>query len=257
MMQARLNIWMVRFCLLAICLITTLNFIAQKVVLERNVTRQMERTYQDSSGPNGNWFAHSIWGVGLILPINQNDSAAIKENSQSNIFYYGGRGKVKLNNTFSIGFDLFYMHQRYQIKQSDSINIFSLGLKNNSQKLNFNSVGLGGYVRINFGKRGNIIGRYLDIGADINYVFSERLFAKNKVDAATNGGADIVKTSYTHLDYTKQHQGFGMLRFGVNNICLFTRFRVTDLFVHSNNFYSVGKVPELPLVTVGLEFSKL
>lgn len=227
---------------------------AQEVIFERDVKKQIERTYNDSAGPNGAVFSHQYYNYGIILPANENDSAAIRDNMQSNYWSYGVRTKFKLNETFALGFDVFYMHQRYRIQQSDSINIFSLGYRNDVQKLKFNTLGLGLYLRINFGKRGNVLGKYLDMGADMNYVFSERLFAKNEVDIAGNGASDeVVRTIYKKLDYTSNLQGFATVRFGVNYFAFIARYRFTDMFVRSDEFYPIGKIPELPRISVGVE----
>ncbi|MFN0032302.1 MAG: hypothetical protein ACKVOR_09100 [Flavobacteriales bacterium] len=227
---------------------------AQKVMMKRNVTRQIEETYLDSSGPNGRVYVMNYYGYGIILPMNDRDSAAITDNAKSNIFTYGVKAKFKLNNTFALCTDIIYMHQRYKIAQHDSLNIFSPGFKNDVQKLNFNTFGLGAHLRINFGKRGNALGKYLDLGADMHYVFAERLFTKNKITASGTGADEIVqRTTLKKLDYTGNLQGFANVHFGINIFQLFARYRLTDMFVRSDSFYSIGRIPELPRLCVGVE----
>lgn len=228
---------------------------AQRVIFKRDVEEQIRRVYQDSTGPNGNYFAHSFIGLGMIVPVNTSDSTAITENGRSNQFYAGFREKIKFNKTFALTIDLLYVHQKFNIRQDEQINIFSPGKINDVQKFNTNSIGLGGGLRINYGKRGNVMGRYIEVGGDIGYVFANRLFTRNRVDAATNNGAEKIKLSYNNLDYVRPLMYSANLRAGFNHFVFFARYRVNDQFKRSDHFYPIGTLPELPRICIGLEIA--
>ncbi len=239
--------WMVAL----VCTMAINHALAQEVIFNRNVKEQIQRTFNDSSGPNGALYVHSFLGAGTIVPINLSDSAAIKENGQSNTWFLGTRYKFKLNETFALGFDVVYAHYKYQIKQTDSLNIFSPNKKNDSQKLNLNTIGVSPFVRINFGHRGNTLGKYLDLFADGNYVFGSALIAKNKVNAADGNGGEVMRNTVRKLDYVSKLQAYVGARFGVNHFEIFGRYRASNMFKHSDNFYSIGVAPELPRYVIG------
>ncbi len=228
---------------------------AQRVIFKKDVVEQLQRVYQDSTGPNGKTFSHSFIGLGMIIPVNESDSAAVTENGKSNQFSCGFREKFKLNNTFALNLEIIYVHQKFNIRQDEKSNIFSPGIINDVQKFNTNSIGLGGALRINYGKRGNIMGRYVDLGGDIGYVFSNRIYTRNKVDAAANGGAEKIKSSLHNLDFVNPLIYFAQVRFGFNHFAFYARYRVNDQFKRSDNFYAIGTVPELPRLAIGLEIA--
>ncbi|MFM9983890.1 MAG: outer membrane beta-barrel protein [Flavobacteriales bacterium] len=232
-----------------------LQSIAQRVIFKKDVIEQVKRVYEDSTGPNGKIFCHAFLGLGMIIPVNESDSAAISENGKSNQFYFGFREKFKLNNTFALNLELIYIHQKFHIRQDEKINIFSPGIIQDVQKFNTNSIGLGGSLRINYGKRGNVIGRYIDLGGDFGYVFSNRIYTRNKVAASTNGGAEKIKSSLHKLDFVNPLIYFVNARIGFNHFAFFARYRVNDQFKKSDNFYAIGLVPELPRISIGLEIA--
>jgi hypothetical protein len=245
------NMAVCKCLLLLLCIAVCNPVLAQEVIFKRNVKEQIQRTFNDSSGPNGSVFVHSFLGAGVIIPANYSDSAAIKENGQSSNFLLGTRYKFKLNETFAVGFEVVYNHYKFQIKQTDSLNIFSPGKKNDSQKLKLNTLGVGPYVRINFGHRGNTLGKYLDLCADGGFVFGSALVAKNKVSAADGNGGEVVRTTVRKLDYVSKLQAYVGARFGINHFEVFGRYRASNLFKPSDNFYSAGVVPELPRFILG------
>lgn len=229
--------------------------LAQQVIFKRDVVEQMRRVYGDSTGPNAKFFNHAFIGMSMIVPINESDSAAITENGKSNQLCFGYRNKFKINKNLAINLELLYLHQKYQIKQDERLNIFSPGVINDAQKFNTNSIGLGLSFRINYGKRGNILGRYFDFGGDINYVFANRLLTRNKVDPALNNGAEKVKSALHNLDYVNPLLYNLCFRVGYDHLALFARYRFSDQFIRSDYFYPGGKLPELPRISIGLEIA--
>lgn len=241
--------------ILALCALLAIQLAvsAQKTLLHKDVLKQNERNTKPDYGPNGNWYLTNVMGFSMTLPMNESDSLGIRNSVSSNQLYYGVRYKGKINEYFSAGFDMFYMRQGFRIKQDSARNLLSLGHENNKQRLAFHNIGLSAYARINFDKRGNYLGKYIDFAGELHYVVGERMFTKNHVDPALNNGASMMKTNASKLDYTRNIQQYGVVRFGWSHVVLSARYRITDLFNASQNINAGMKLPELPRLSIGLE----
>ncbi len=237
-----------------IFLVTCMSFSvkAQKTVLNRNVERQLERMNDTVWGPNASHFICRTFGFGLVSRIQQNDSMAIKPGFSSIWANVGLKYKKKLNETFALGLEGMLAVQQYKIVQGEK-NLLSPELNNDKQLLGLYSAGLGGYLRINFGNRGNRIGRYFDLGGDLHYLYYTRMFTKNDVDPTSNGGASHEKLTQSKLDYVSKAQYFGYFKFGINKIAFFARYRFSDIFTQSNNIHNGMILPQLPPLCIGLE----
>jgi len=237
------------FTLLTMQLVTN----AQKTLLRKDVLKQNERNEKPDFGPNGNWYLTNVMGFSMTLPINESDSLGIRNSASSNQLYYGVRYKGKINEYFSAGFDMFYMRQGFRIKQDSARNLLSLGHENNKQRLAFHNIGVSAFARINFDKRGNYLGKYIDFAGELQYVVGERLFTKNHADPALNNGASMIRTNASKLDYTRNIQQYGVVRFGWSHVVLSARYRISDLFNASQNIHAGIKLPELPRLSIGIE----
>jgi hypothetical protein len=235
---------------LFVCTIGT--FKAQKTLINRDVGRQLLRMNDTIWGPNASHFICRTFGFGLASRIQQNDSMAIKTGFSSIWVNFGLKYKRKLNETFAIGLEGLAALEQFKIAQGEK-NLLSPGLNNDKQLLGFYSVGLGGYLRINFGKRGNRIGRYFDLGGDLHYLYLSRMFTKNDIDPALNKGASHEKLAQSQLDYVSKAQYFGYLKFGINKIALFARYRFSDIFIASKNINNGLILPQLPPLCIGIE----
>lgn len=180
---------------------------------------------------------------------------AIRNSLSSHQMYIGSRYKWKLTEHFALGADLSYMRHAFRIKQDSSTNLFSLGQLNNKQRLAFHNVALGLHLRINFNKRGDYLGKYLDLGAESQYVVGERMFTRNNVDPTLNGGASTIRLNQSKLDYTKDLQHFAVVRLGWSKLLLSARYRISDIFSASGNINGGVQLPELPRFSIGLEIN--
>jgi hypothetical protein len=238
--------------LLVLC--TTLVVKAQKTLINRDVGRQLQRMNDTIWGPNASHFISRTFGLGWASRIQQNDSLAIKPGFSSIWVSFGLKYKKKLNETFAVGLDGLAALQQFKIVQGEK-NLLSPGLNNDKQLLGLYSFGVGGYLRINFGKRGNRIGRYFDLGGDLHYLYFTRMFTQNDVDPALNGGASHEKLIRSKLDYVSKAQYFGYFKFGINKIAFFGRYRFSDIFTASKNINNGAILPQLPPLCIGIELS--
>jgi len=121
------------------------------------------------------WVQLSLFGTDLVFN---------ELNSKQNFGNYYGLSlnkKYKLNSVFSHGFGIGMHHQAYNLSNSglDSLSYSDW----NKGRLNFTGLNLNYFLRLNFDpKRGNIIGKYLDIMPFYQHNFHQRAtFERGKV----------------------------------------------------------------------------
>ena len=191
-------------------------------------------------GPNLKNFSHFYLGIGFIVGKPDSTGSDIKTGRSVNVVL-GYRYKLKICNFFAVGYDIAYNSYSFALKQN-SKKITPDTILHEKEKLNFGNLGLSPYMRFNYGRRGNIVGNFVDLGAYGDWTFSA---SNNTKDKEPNG--NIVKTSISHLNYYN-HTNYGVLaRIGFNRYVIFANYRLSDIFKKSYSY------PELPRVTVGLQ----
>ncbi len=213
------------------------NVVAQAVVFEE----QVDTTPDPSSfGPNKKNFIHLFVGFGCIVGPAENAGSAIKYGISSDL-EIAYRYKRKISNFYAWGTELGYHGSSFILKQ-DAQKTLPNSTINKNELFKFYNLALGIYNRFNFGRRGNAIGNYVDIGGNAEFPFSI-------VHIATNDGANgtVVKTLTSHLDYVNKLNYHAFIRFGSNRYALKAAYRFSDLF-KSGNAYA-----ELPRFAVTLQ----
>jgi len=218
----------------------------QTVLLEQDVNAD---TIPELVGPNLKHFSHLYVGYGFVLGADAVGSE-IRYGSSSD-FVYGYRYKRKLSEFYAVGFDIFYHSTAFHLKQ-DSTKALPNNIlhddKGEKEKLTFHNLSLGLYNRFNFGKRGNYLGHFLDLGARIDWAFSVVHFTKDIYDIANVNNGGVVKTKTTGLVYIKPIYYNVFTRLGFNKFVITASYRLSDLFKEEYDLY-----PELPLLIVGVE----
>jgi hypothetical protein len=229
---------------LLILFLAPLSLLAQNVMLEHDVNKD---TIPEEKGANMKKYSHMYMGQGLILGGSEGDGAEIRYGNSTE-FTIGFRHKRKISNFYSIGYDLSYSVLSYNLKQ-DSGKVLPNPVLHDNEKINFNNINLGVYQRFNFGKRGNVIGKFLDMGAFGNVPFIIRHVHKNKHDVANMDNASYTKVSNRGLVYTNPYNYGVMARLGFNRYVFYGTYRL------SNQFKDGFIYPELPRFTAGLQIS--
>jgi hypothetical protein len=104
-----------------------------------------------------------------------------------------------------------------------------------------NSMSPSVYARINFGRRGNSIGTYLDLGAYGSFNVKRAHYTYDEIND------EIVKTTTSRLKYMEKY-AYGLLaRIGTNNVALTAKYRLSKPFTEKSGF------AELTKLSVGLE----
>lgn len=224
-----------RYILLAIILFVVYQSNAQTVLL--NYDSKTEPSY--NRGPNQKKFTQGYLIVGFITPPDQDGANLVYGSSAT--YGFGIRKKFKVSPVYSLGWDLKFDFTYYKIKQTANKK-FSPGTTYDSQRLDVSSVSLGLFNRFNFDPhRGNFMGTYFDIAADVRYAYSILEIFKYKTTVGD------VRTELSNLNYVKNLHSDLIARFGYSRICLWSSYRFTDLFKPQYN------LPEMPRLTIGLE----
>lgn len=235
-----------KFCIPLILLFINIPLIGQKILMDKDVSN----AYQNIQGPNTKSFKQFYFGTGLII----NNSEHLEINSfRSRYLTVGFRQKYKLLSFYSLGYELGYNAWYFNIKQSEDKMIPNEEL-HDKEKLRLHSGNILLFNRLNIGKRGNVIGRFIDFGGYMNFIFSTSHYTKDKIldetstsDQAVYAEIRVVKNS--RLDYI-QYFGYGVFaRTGINWFALKVTYRMSDLFKEKYHW------TELPRLQVGFELT--
>jgi len=190
-------------------------------------------------GPNLKHYKHPYIAFGFAATQSEEVESEIEPGYSSN-FIFGYRYKRKISNFYALGYDLSYNISWYRLAQKESKKTPD-SLLNDKERLTFQNMELGLYNRFNFGKRGNIIGKFMDLGAYADWTFLCTHFYRNKI------GENIYKTRVTSLKYFEPVNYGVLARFGINHWVIYANYRLSDLFKSKYNY------AELPRLTVGFQ----
>jgi hypothetical protein len=222
---------------------------SQSVLLEENV-----KSYdldKPKYGPNLRHFTHFYIGYGFIADKPRGNGIQIKHDF-SHTITIGYRYKLKIFNFLAIGSDFNYYYMVYYLKQNSSKTVPN-SVIHDKEKLKFNNLGAEAYLRINFGRRGNYIGKYIDFAAFYNWGFSIKHFYEDKVDDKTNPYmARVIRVTNRDLNYVEPFNYGVRARIGINRIVIAGTYRLSNLFTQSFR-ENVADV-ELPRFSIGLQY---
>jgi hypothetical protein len=191
-------------------------------------------------GPNLKNFSHFYVGIGFIAGKPDSAGSDIKAGKSVNVVL-GYRYKLKISNFYAIGYDIAYNSYSFSLEQ-DSKKITPDTVLHKKEKLNFGNLGLSPYMRFNYGRRGNHIGKFIDLGAYGDWTFIASDISKDK---KSNG--NLVKTKISHLNYYNATNYGVLVRIGFNRYVFYGNYRLSNIFKSSYNY------PELPRIIIGLQ----
>ncbi len=231
-----------KYILLVLILFSSFNIFSQNVLLEEN---PINDTLIPKTGPNLKRFNLFCFGYEVIADNFSNQTATVR-NGASSVFYFGYRHKMKINNFWSVGYGLNLNSSTYSIKQNVK-KIFPDSLKHKRERLMVSGLGFQLFTRFNFDKRGNKIGKYLDVGCYANWDFANSHFTKDNTVAADSSNAKVITVTEQKLKYFENYEYGFKARIGSNHFAICATYRFSDLIKPSY------KYPELPKLSVGLE----
>ena len=233
-----------------VAFLSSISVFAQEVLLDETV--QDVTTNTSDFGPNLKKYRHFYFDWGMPISKSEGQGAELQA-FKSSEFELGLRFKRKISKTYSVGWAIYYNNLIYRLKQDGSYKLVPNKIEHQKESLRFNSLGLEFYNRLNFGRRGNSIGKFIDFGAYCNWAFSIRHIYTDPVNPSNtiNYQASDQKVIITGLDYVN-HFNYGLrARMGVNRYVLVAEYRLSN---HLNGRYHNSQInAELPRLSLALQ----
>ena len=220
--------------LFVLFLITIGSLQAQTVLMQESV----DSVYQKNKfGVNSTHFVHTYFTFGFLFDSSNNKD--VTNFGSSNSFSFGLRYKLRLTNHLATGIEL---------EDKFSIVAFPTHQPILKDKYLFFDIKYAWYFRVNIGMRGDVMGKFIDMGIYGSSLFIPQHYIKKEVD---NPDYKLLSYYEEDLDYFN-HFSYGvLLRIGINQFIIFSEYRLNNIIKEkdSENFRSV------PQVTVGLQVS--
>jgi hypothetical protein len=214
---------------------------AQRVLLRSTTSRDTVRT---TYGPNRAFFRHLYAGYAPVVGSANGPGAELRA-FKSAEYFLGLRHKYRLSNYLATGFDLRYSRLTYALAQTDD-KVLPSSAKHHSESLALQQVVVEPYVRINFGRRGNVVGHYIDLTGWAGWVAGT---VHTYEDRPGPMGAARAVVHERGLPYLRRWPAGVGGRLGSNRYAAVVRYRLTDTFTET----APVLYPELPRLVLGLE----
>ncbi|GAB4277845.1 MAG: hypothetical protein Kow0068_01160 [Marinilabiliales bacterium] len=233
--------------ILFIIILLPLTILSQTVLLEEYPGKD---TIPEKKGPNRKYFHHLYLGIGSFVDQIESNQAKILYTTSNN-FVFGFKYKYKLSNTFSFGWDLYLLTDNYKFKQ-DTSKTFPDTLIHKRAKLLLTNLGGDIYFRINFGKHGNTLGKFIDIAPYGTLICSSNYITIDKFDSNNSSlnYAGKIKTEYSNLDYIDLLQYGVRISIGIERFTLNFSYRLSDYIKSKYSGY-----PELPRFSASIQIA--
>lgn len=211
---------------------------SQEILIEQDV---MADTIEDSFGPNRQQYAHVFLSLGSIA-LGDRNSAANKLFDQQTEFGFGIRYKRKLTDWLDIGADLQYQRIKLSIAQNPGKSFPDTNIYHR-QDLRRGTIPASLFFRINYGRRGDYIAKFVDLGAYAELRVMERTVRWE------NTMSDTYRKVIEHgMDFSEQFLYGIYLRAGWNKYSLICRYRLSPLMSTSSG------IGDLVPLTLGFQF---
>lgn len=212
---------------------------AQQVLVQANVANDTVKT---QFGPNRSYFGHLYLGYGVVAGPAM-AGAPVHYGLRSSELRGGGRLKFRLSQTFAVNFDLGYAYLRYDLAQQAG-KLLPTPALHRAETLGLHQLYSEGSLRLNVGRRGNAVGRYLDLLANGGYVVA----SSHSTEDEPGPGISSVETTEHGLPYVRRWTAGVGARFGIDRYALVGRYRLTPTFGTAYTGW-----PELPRWLAGIE----
>ena len=146
---------------------------------------------------------------------------------------------------------LYYDNTVYRIKQKEGKRFPNANI-HDKETLRLNNLGFEIFQRINFGRRGNFVGKFIDMGLYYNWAFDVKHAYKDKIDQSNNPDmAKNTKIINRNLNYIDDFNYGLRARLGFNRSVLTFTYRLSDLF--DKTFHNNEIDIEMPRFTLGIQ----
>jgi len=196
-------------------------------------------TTESQFGPNRRHFIHTFMSLGLHTQIPANGNYNFP---RSSYLSFGALYKLKLSNYFSTGITLSFENSSIQLAKDRPVT-FPDSLRHSKETLDQFALSGSYYLRINMEKRGNSIGKYLDLGVGgllqtgANYQYEDPLIGK-----------EIKEVKIRHYPMLRASNWYLYTAIGINNFALMARYRMQSFFIDRSG------LPEAPPIMIGISW---
>ena len=212
---------------------------AQQVLVQANVA---DDTVKTTFGPNRRYFGYAYFGYGLLAGP-AGTGAAVHYGLGSAELRAGGRLKVRFSQALALNADLGYAYQRYSLAQNGQKTIPTPSL-HRSESLGLHQLYAELSLRLNYGRRGNAVGSYVDLLAGGGWLAA----TSHTTEDDPAPGIGSIETTERGLPYLRRWWGGVGGRMGVDRYALTARYRLSSVFAPGHAAW-----PELPRWTLGVE----
>ncbi len=217
----------------------------QEVLLEERVPND---STADKFGPGRRHYLHPLVTLGLGFGPPEASGSAI-EFWGSGSFGFGLRYKLKILKRWELGIGIRYERESFRIEQDSGKKVFG-PVQHKREKLILNDLSGTFYNRFVFGKRGDFVGTFLDLGGYADLSLGKKHLTVDKVKEPSKAGYKKVKSKRKGLNYVERMHYGVLARIGYNRWTLFARYRLSDLFLEGG---IADGYPELPRFRVGIQ----
>ncbi len=232
---------------LLLCIFCTVHLSAQRILVHEAPDTSAEIP---SFGPNRAIFYYPLIKMGLFAPVYDK---GMYLNPWCTSFSYELRTKAKICKWNSLVLDVGYRCDRFSIKENPDHTIPFFGTQCKRSRLSSHNVTFTLCDRINFGRRANIQGIYLDLGFYGDYVFRSSHYTVYEYYDSNSTSGDHVESTVraTKLPYINRlNYGF-KASFGWEWGSFYGMYRMTDL-IQDPNIYTPW--PDMPKLSLGMEW---
>ena len=214
----------------------SLHLFSQNPVLSEDVDLNIEKP---KFGENRKHFTQFYASLGAILGKSEGD--ILEVNSwKSSYFDFGFRYKLRLFEYNAVGFQIYYNYNTYRLNYETGVG-FPI-IVHDKDRIRTSNFGLGIYDRINYGKRGNYLGKYIDIGA-----YGETALTRVHYFKQEQANGEVLKAELTKLKaLEKLNYGF-FANIGFNKYVIFGKYRLSDMIT------DIDKYDEMPRFVAGIQ----
>jgi len=221
--------------------------IGQTVILNEKPLEYNIKT--PSEGPNFRHFNHIYWSFSFIAPL-QNEYEIETNIGKSYIINLGWRYKFRITEILAVGTAVNLHKTSFNITQNNAKQVPNI-VQHTKEKIQTNNLGTEVFIRINFGKRGNIIGKFIDFASYINYAFSAEHKFQDPMSGTAPYYAGISDVTLSDLSYIEKINYGLTVRIGLNRWVLTSSYRLSNLL--TNEYIAEVGNYEFPRLSVGFE----
>ena len=207
---------------------------AQTVLLHQEVDSVYKKT---SFGVNSKHYVHTYLSFAFLFDAYGSGESDITKFGGSHSFALGLRYKFRLNNYLATGLELEDRFTTVSYPTSEPV------LK---EKYYFGDFKYAWYFRFNLGMRGDIMGKFIDMGI----WGSSNLYSKHNLTLENNSPYfKILNYTEENLSYIEAFNYGLLLRAGINQFVIFTEYRLSNVLKKDYQ----DRFKNVPAWTVGLQ----